>query len=553
MLKDNLTEYFERSIRTNWDHPAFSNYKGETVTFRDVAEHIHRLHAIFNAGGIRKGDKIALIGKNSINWAVTYLATISYGAVIVPVLPDFHSDDMHHVVNHSDSVLLFVAEDINDKLDESQMPNLKAIFSLTDMKPIHDPSGVFTPLVRKVHDDFAATEYVTREKFALTRIANEELAAIVYTSGTTGFSKGVMLQHNSLIANVRYAMNNFQLKAGERMVSFLPLAHAFGCAFDFLFPFASGAHVVFLSKIPSPNVVLQAFQEYRPRIVCTVPLVLEKIYRNRIRPTLDKKTISLLLKVPFIGNGINSSIRKKLVDAFGGAFWEVVVGGAALSTEVQQFFTKIGFPFTVGYGMTECGPLISYSHYHDYRMFAVGRVVDTLEIKIDSVDQERVVGEILVRGENLMVGYYKNEQDTRATIDKDGWLHTGDLGLIDKEGFIYIKGRSKTMYLGPSGENIYPEQVESKINSLALVSESLLIERGGKLVALVYPDMEAVDREGLDEKALAERMEENRKAINQLMPAYINISKIELYPEEFEKTPTKKIKRFLYTVSEAPH
>jgi long-chain acyl-CoA synthetase len=551
MVKANLVQLIEESIRKHWDYPAFCNYKAESMTYRDVAEKIRWMHELFKELGIKRGDKIALIGKNSVTWAVTYLATVSYGAVIVPGLPDFHSDDLHHIVNHSDAVLLFVADDNHEKLDDAEMHHLTGIFSLNDFRVTYDPDGRVRPALDRVNARLSEPDRsaLTRDSFSLPKVGNEELASIVYTSGTTGFSKGVMLLHNSLSANVHYAITHFQLKPTERIVSFLPLAHAFGCAFDFLYPLTCGAFLVFLNKIPSPNIVLQAFQENRPRLVMTVPLVMEKIYRSRIRPTLDKKTISLLLKVPFVGDGINGVIKHKLVEALGGNFNQVVIGGAALNTEVQQFLKRIGFRFTVGYGMTECGPLISYCYPEEFRLFSVGKVVDTLDIKIDHPDHNGV-GEICVRGENVMVGYYKNDEATRETIDEEGWLHSGDLGYIDADGYIYIRGRSKTMYLGPSGENIYPEQIESKLNSMPLVSESLVIDRAGKLVALVYPDREAADKEGVDEHSLLGRMEENRKLLNQLMPSYINVSRIELYPEEFEKTPTKKIKRFLYTVSE---
>jgi long-chain acyl-CoA synthetase len=551
MLTENLTEYVEQSIKTSWDFPALSNYRGETLTYRDVAENISRLHYVFRECHVLPGDKIAVIGKNSVNWAVTYLATITYGAVIVPGLPDFHTEDLHHIVNHSDSIFLFVADEIYEQLDETKMNHLKAIFSLKDFRLLHHRKAHVDQVVSKMESYFSdpMRQPLTRESFNLESIPNDRLACIFYTSGTTGFSKGVMLLHNSLIANIRYAHDHMVLQAGDTIVSFLPLAHAFGCAFEFLFPLTTGAHVVFLNKIPSPNIILEAFREVRPRLILSVPLVIEKIYGARIKPILSKKSTEWLMKIPFVENGINGKIRKQLIQAFGGRFHQIVIGAAALSTEVQTFLTKIKFPFTTGYGMTECGPLISYAPPEDYRMFAVGKIMDTLEIKIDSEDPATVAGEIMVRGENVMVGYYKNEEETKAAIDTDGWLHTGDLGLIDKDGFIYIKGRSKTMMLGPSGQNIYPEQIESKLNSFPFVSESLVIERNNKMVALVYPDMGLADSAGMDQRALEKTMEENRKALNQLLPSYITIHKIELYPEEFEKTPTKKIKRYLYTAA----
>lgn len=554
MIPENLVEYFEQSLKKNWTHPAFTNYKGETFKYSDVAERIAWFHALFRESGVRKGDKIALIGKNSINWAITYVATVSYGAVIVPCLPDFHTDDLHHIVNHSDAVLLFVAEDIYDKIDDARLKHLKAIFCLNDFRLLFARVEDYDTIVLRVEMEYLNTvkDKLTPESFSLPKISNNELAAIVYTSGTSGFSKGAMLTHNSLACNVRYAISHMKLQPGQTIVSFLPLAHTFGAAFEFLFPFASGAHIIFLSKIPSPRVVLEAFQQYRPSVVLSVPLVIEKIYKAQIKPLLEKKSTELLMKVPFVSNGIGMLIRKKLVDAFGANFREVIIGGAPLNGEVQMFLRKIDFPFTIGYGMTECGPLISYAYYKEHKLFSAGRAIDTLEVKINSPDPETIVGEIWVRGENVMQGYYKNEDETREALDDQGWLHTGDLGLIDKDGFIFIKGRSKNMMLGPAGENIYPEMVESKLNSLPYVSESLLIERDGKLVALVYPDMALADADGLTQHALETKMEENRKILNQLMPSFINVTKIELYPEEFEKTATKKIKRYLYTIATHP-
>ncbi|KAB2877797.1 long-chain fatty acid--CoA ligase [bacterium] len=550
MLKENLVEYIEQTIKKNWDLPAFTNYKGETVRFGDVAEKMVRMHYIFRQCNVKSGDKIALIGKNSINWAVTYLATVTYGAVAVPGLPDFHSEDLQHIVNHSDAVFLFVADDIFERLDEHKMLQIRAIFSLNDFRILHSKQDNLAQVLEEA-ESYVQSQLTFEkrpEKFSLERIPNEALASIVYTSGTTGFSKGVMIPHNSLTANVRFALNNLPLHPRENIVSFLPLAHAFGCAFDFLYPFVEGCHIVFISKIPTPQILLEAFKQVRPRLVSSVPLIMEKIYKNRIKPVLNKKSVDFLRKVPLVSNGIDGKIKKQLMEAFGGNFHMVVIGGAALSTEVEGFLMEIGFPFTIGYGMTECGPLISYIPWQKHRRFSVGKVMDTLEIKIDSPDQEKVVGEIMVKGENLMYGYYKNEEDTKAVLTEDGWLRTGDLGLIDKDGYIYIKGRSKTMMLGPSGENIYPEAIESKLNSLPMVGESLVLEKNGKFMAMVYPDMELVDKLKMDERQIEEKMEENRKLLNSLMPAWINIAKVYIHPEEFEKTPTKKVKRFLYTV-----
>jgi len=549
MIAERYVDMLERSIKQNWSLPAISNYQGETKTFAQMGERILWLHDFFEQSGINQGDKIAVIGKNSVNWACVYLATISWGAVIVPILPDFKPDDIQHIVNHSDAVLFFVAESIFENIDESQMPNLAAIISLQNFALLyHKKEDIVRAFDKAAAKAQSGAEALTAENFRLPEIGNDQLAAIVYTSGTTGFSKGVMLPHNSISANIRYAQNNIPLKFGDRIVSFMPLAHSYGCAFEFLFPLSIGCHVTFLSKIPSPKIIVKAFQEVRPQLILSVPLIIEKIYKKQIMPVLSKASMKILLKLPLFSKLIHAKIRKKLVDVFGGQFIEIVIGGAAFNPEVEQFLRRIGFPYTSGYGMTECGPLISYDGYKTSKANSVGLPVDTLEVKIDSEDAQNIVGEILVRGENVMTGYYKNEQATAEAIDADAWLHTGDLGLIDADGYIFIKGRSKNMILGPSGQNIYPEEIEAKLNNMAFVSESLVLDKGGKLIALVYPDYEAADSAGLTEATLAARIEENRTALNAALPSYMQLSKIELYPEEFEKTPTKKVKRFLYNV-----
>jgi long-chain acyl-CoA synthetase len=550
MLKENLVKHIEKSIRENWDLSALSDYHGQSLSYGKVAERIIYLHYIFRKSHIKKGEKIALIGKNSLNWAIVYLATITYGAVIVPILPDFNPNDIHHIVNHSDSVFLFSSNVIYEKLDETKMQNLEAIFSLTDFTLLYHKKKSAVQIIQEAKTHFLDKydHQLAPKKFSFNEIRNDELAAIFYTSGTTGFSKGVMLLHNSLMANVLYAQNHKIMKKGNNILSFLPLAHTYGCAFEFLFPFTVGCHITFLSKVPSPKIILEAFQEIHPQLIISVPLIIEKIYKKQIKSFLNKKTIKWLSKFSLSEKIINQKICKKLMEIFGGNFYEVIIGGAALNQEVELFLKEIKFPLSVGYGMTECGPLISYASHKELKLFSVGQVVDTLEIKIDSDNPRNIVGEILVRGENVMYGYYKNKEATENTIDKEGWLHTGDLGLIDERGFIYIKGRCKNMVLGPSGQNIYPEEIEAKLNNLPFVQESLVIEKDGKLLALVYPDLELVDNKGIGEQELKLKMEKNRKILNQELPSYISISKIELYPEEFEKTPTQKIKRFLYAV-----
>ncbi|MCX6578723.1 MAG: AMP-binding protein [Candidatus Aminicenantes bacterium] len=553
MLKENFVEMIEESIKRNWALPAFSDYEGSAVSYGKVAEKIFWLHYVFDKSHVKKGDKIALIGRNSANWAIVYLAAVTYGAVIVPVLPDFHVDDFHHIVNHSDSVMLFVADAIFEKLEEAKMPDLEGIFSLSDFKLVHSSKKTISKALEKVDSQFLEKfgGQLTKENFAFGKISNDELAGILYTSGTSGFSKGAMLPHNSLAANVRFARNSIALKAGDTILSFLPMAHSFGCTFDFLFPVCVGCHITFLGKMPTPKVLVQALGQIRPRLILSVPLLIEKIYKGRLKPKVEKPLVKLLTKLPVLGGKVLHSIRQKLMEVFGGNFIEIVIGGAALNAEVEAFLRKIDFPFTIGYGMTECGPLISYIPWPKNKAGAVGKLMDTLEIRIDPsiTENKDGSGEVQVRGENLMSGYYKNEEATKAAIGKDGWLHTGDIGLMDTEGFIYLKGRHKDMLLGPSGQNIYPEEIEARLNNLPFVEESLVIEKDGKLVALVYANMEAVDGSGLDERALQQKMEENRAKLNEQLPIYSRITKIELYPVEFEKTPTKKIKRFLYTIA----
>ncbi len=547
MLKENFVEMLLESIKKNWDLPAFSDYKESSITYAEAAGKIKWLHHVFKNIHVKRGDKVALIGRNSSNWALVYLAAVTYGAGIVPVLPDFHTDDFHHIVNHSDSVLLFVADNLYEKIDETKMPGLEAIFSLQDLKSLLYAKKKTTAKAIEKYDG-----QVTQKDFSFDKVGNEELAGILYTSGTSGFSKGVMLPHNSLAANVRFARNNIDLKTGDTILSFLPMAHCFGCAFDFLFPFAVGCHITFLGQLPAPKVLVQALGEIRPRLILSVPLLIEKIYKSRLKPQLDKAAIKTLTKIPGVKNAIYKKIRKKLIDVFGGNFIEIVIGGAALNEEVENFLMKINFPFTVGYGMTECGPLISYTSFKNgHKKASVGQLMDTLEIRIDSTvtRADDGSGEVQVRGENVMTGYYKNEEATKATIDEDGWLHTGDIGMLDGDGFIYLKGRHKDILLGPSGQNIYPEEIEAKLNNMPYVEESLVIEKDDKIVALVYPNMEASDAEGLSEQGLQEKMEVNRELINRQLPAYSRLARIELFPEEFEKTPTKKIKRFLYTIS----
>ena len=543
-----IKEYVEKSLKENWNNPAFSDYLGQTFTFSDVAKDIVRIQGILKTWDIKPGDKVALLGRNSSTWAITYLATISYGAVVVPILADFAPADIHHIVNHSDSTILFTSDQIWENIDDSSMPHLTAIFSLTrfDLLVSRDDEATakwkaeVAAIAKKI-------ENLTSNDINFEEISNEKLGVISYTSGTTGFSKGVMLPLNSLAANVLFGHNNIPLQAGDKIVSFLPLAHAYGCAFEFLWPFSVGCHITFLTKTPAPKTILQAFEQVRPKLVLTVPLIIEKIYKKQIQPTINKQSMKLLLMVPLLDKKIYQQVNKKLSDAFGGNFMQVIIGGAPLNAEVEDFLKKIKFPFTVGFGMTECGPLISYAAWADNPQGACGKILPTLSVKIDSNDPLNEVGEIMVRGENVMLGYYKNPEATNATLDAEGWLRTGDLGVVDNDGYIFIKGRSKSMILGPSGQNIYPEEIEAKLNNMPYIQESLVVERNNRLVALIYPDYDAADEAGLSPEDLVLVMEENKKTLNQELPAYMQLQKTKLYPEEFEKTPKKSIKRFLYS------
>ncbi len=553
MIKLSFVDMVKTSLVNNWDLPALSNYTEESISYGRLADRILWLHSLLSECGVKKGDKIALLGRNSVNWAQVYLATVSYGAVIVPILPDFHTSDIHHIVNHCDARFFFVADALYEKLDESRMPQLEGIISLQDFRVIEARKKAVAKAREKADGQYLKPlgGVLKREQFTLPAIQNSELAAILYTSGTSGFSKGAMLPHNSLAANVDYAQHSIELSVGHSILSFLPSAHAFGCTFDFLFPICTGCHITFLSQIPSPKILVAALAQVRPHLILSVPLVIEKLYRKNIKPKLEKAAVKALSKIPGLRSIVYNKIRAKLFEVFGGRFMEIVIGGAALNEEVETFLRRIHFPYTVGYGMTECGPLISYSRWNMHRFGGVGQTIYTLELRIDPAVTQSTdgSGEVQVRGENVMTGYFKNETATREVFTEDGWLHTGDVGSMDADGFIYLKGRHKSMLLGPSGQNIYPEEIEARLNTLAFVEESLIIEKGKRLVALVYPSMEAIDAAGLDEAGLKERMKENLVLLNEQLPAYSRVSDIELFPEEFEKTPTKKIKRFIYTAS----
>ena len=550
MENDVIKIYTER-FRQNFDLTALSLYgTDEVLTYGEFAANIAKLHILFNKLGITKGDKIALLGKNTPKWITVFIGTLTYGAVIVPILHDFNPNDATHIVNHSDARLLFVSDSIWDTIEFSDLTQVEAVFSLDDKRIIcvKEDKQEIVDIYSHLEADFTAKYPAgfTKNDIAYEHQDKNSVALINYTSGTTGFSKGVMLTYDNLAGNIVFGINEKLYYPGAHCLSFLPLAHAYGCAFDMLLPLAEGSHITIFGKTPAPKLLLKALAEVKPNLVICVPLILEKIYRKQIVPMITKKPMRWVLAIPFLDSVIYSKIRNKLIDAFGGNFEEVIVGGAPINAEVEDFLHKIKFPFTVGYGMTECAPLISYTHYKEFIPTSCGRTLPNMESKIDSPDPENIPGEICVRGQNAMVGYYKNEKATKSVIDSEGWLHTGDMGVRTADGTLFIKGRSKTMILSASGQNIYPEEIESKLNNMPFVSESLVIQKGSGLVALVYPDSEEVDRAGLTDDEFLTKMEENRVELNKIVAPYEKVSAVKIMEEEFEKTPKKSIKRFLY-------
>ena len=554
MIEQNFIKLYEESISKNFDLPALSDYTTDiSFTYGEMGAQVARLHLLYDAAGVKQGDKIAVFGKNSSNWCVSFLSVFTYGAVVVPILSDFKPADAHTIINHSDSIMLFADKQIMEGLSEAEMKNIKSIIALDDFSLIcSTPPAV----LKKAHgelDKLFEKKYpqgYTKEDIKFAEVDNSEVVEINYTSGTTGFSKGVMLSGNSLAGNVTFAMRSIELHPGEKMLALLPLAHCYGCAFDFLFPLAVGVHVTILGKLPATPIIIKAFDEIKPHLILFVPVFFEKLYKNKILPILSKGSMKVLTKIPGISGLIYGKIRKSLIDTFGGRFRETVLGGAALSQEVEGFLFKIKFPYTIGYGMTECGPLMSYTNAGKSRKLSSGQILDILELKIDSEKPYEVPGEILIKGENLMEGYYKNEEATREAIDKDGWLHTGDLGITDKDGFIYIKGRSKSMLLGSSGQNIYPEEIEARLMNMPYIAEAVvLMNKDHRLEALVYPDPDAAKKDGVQDQLL-EKMEENREELNKHVAGYESVKKIHIHEKEFEKTPKRSIKRFLYKLEE---
>ena len=541
----------QKSVIDNWDRDALTDFKGQTLQFHDVARKIEKLHILFENSGIQKGDKIAMCGRNSSQWAVAFLATLTYGAIAVPILHEFNAEQIHNIVNHSEARLLFVGDHVATIIDPQAMPTLEGIINNPDYSLMISRTDKLTYAREHLNELYGKKfpKYFRKEHVEYyMEESPEELAVINYTSGTTGFSKGVMLPYRALWSNYDFAVNVLgnQIKAGDPVISMLPMAHMYGMAFEFLFEFLHGCHVFYLNRIPSPAIIAQALQEVKPVIVIAVPLIIEKIVRKKVFPKIQNNRMRLLLQMPVISKKVREMICQEVLKAFGGRMYEVIIGGAALNQEVEQFLKRIDFPYTVGYGATECAPIICYRDWHTFAPSSCGRAALHQQVEIDSPDPRRIPGEILTKGPNVMLGYYKNPEATAETIDQNGWYHTGDLGTMDEDGNVYINGRSKNMLLGPNGQNIYPEEIEDKLNSMTMVMESIVVQRDTKLVALVHPDMDEAKNMGFSMDDLKNIMEQNRNGLNEMIPAYEKITEIEIVEEEFEKTPKKSIKRYLY-------
>ncbi len=541
-------DYIEQSIIKNWDKDSLTDYKGITLQYKDVARKIAKFHIVLESAGIQPGDKIAVCGRNSAHWAVTFLATITYGAVIVPILHEFKADNIHNIVNHSEAKLLFVGDQAWENLNEDAMPLLEGIASLTDFSSLVSRNEKLTYAFEHRNAIYGQRypKNFRPEHICYRKDRPEELAIINYTSGTTGYSKGVMLPYRSIWSNVAYCFEMLPVKPGDHIVSMLPMGHVFGMVYDFLYGFSAGAHIYFLTRMPSPKIISQSFSEIKPRVISCVPLIVEKIIKKDILPKVDSKIGKLLLKVPIVNDKIKSLARQAAMEIFGGNFDEIIIGGAPFNAEVEAFLKKIGFPYTIAYGMTECGPIICSSRWDTLKLASCGKATTRMEVRIDSPDPKTHAGEIVCRGANMMLGYYKNPEATAQIIDVNGWLHTGDLGVMDEEGYVTVRGRSKNMLLTSSGQNIYPEEIESKLNNMPYVAESLIVLQHDKLVALIYPDFDDAFAHGLQQNDIQKAMEVNHVELNQQLPNYCQISKIKIHFEEFEKTAKKSIKRFMY-------
>ena len=545
---NSFIELIEQSIRNNWDRDALTDYKGATLQYKDIARKIEKMHITFTYAGIKKGDKIAICGRNSAYWGATFLGIVTYGAVAVPILHEFKADNIHNVVNHSEARLLFVGDQAWENLNEAEMPNLEGIIDLKHFDLLVNRSDELYYAFTHLNEEFGK-KYPSRFRasdVSYRREDPEELAIINYTSGTTGYSKGVMLPYRSIISNLRHIHGKVGLHAGDRIVCMLPMGHIFGLVFDFLYGISTGTHIWFLTRMPSPKIIAESFSEIKPNLISSVPLVIEKIFKKNILPKVDNKVGKLLLKLPIISDRLKKKIRNEAMQVFGGEFLEVVIGGAPFNAEVEAFLRKINFPYTMAYGMTECGPLICHSRWDEIGYASCGQTVDGMETKVLSTAPHEIPGELVCRGENLMLGYYKNEEATQQTIDKDGWLHTGDMAIKDHDGNIYIKGRCKNMLLSSSGQNIYPEELEAKLNNMPLINESLVIMKDNKLIALIYPEFNEAISRGLSKDELFNGLDRSRIELNATLPPYSQITQIKIYNEEFEKTAKKSIKRFMY-------
>lgn len=544
-----LNKRFQESIRSNWDRPAMTDFQGGSNLYKDVARKIEKIHILFEKSGIKPGDRVALCGRNSSFWSITFIATLTYGAVIVPILHEFKADNIHHLVNHSEAKIMFIDRSIWDNLDPDQMKNLIGVIHLKDYGLLYSRSKTLDEARAHLNEYFGQKfpERFTPEDVVYYEDNPRELCLISYTSGSTGMSKGVMLSYESLISNVEFCIDKINHEPGEGVVCMLPLAHMYGLTIDMIFPFVRGCHIYFLTKTPSPRIIIEAFSQVKPKVIVTVPLIIEKIIKTRVFPLLEKPLMKLLMHVPFVDDRLLSSIKERLNVTFGGNLEQIIIGGAGLNREVEIFLRKISFPYTVGYGMTECGPLISFTPWYTERLGSCGTAVANMELRINSSDPQHIPGVLSVRGKNVMLGYYKNPEATEAVLDKEGWLNTGDICTLDADGFLYIRGRDKNMILGPSGQNIYPEEIEERLNNMPYVSESLVIDEGeGKLVALIYPDIENTSAAGMSLSDIEKVMDDNIRSLNKDLPAYSQIRRVKLFDEEFEKTPKRSIKRYLY-------
>lgn len=544
-----VNKIFEASFRKNWDRPAISNYHGETLHFKDVARRMEKLHIMFEECGLQKGDKVAICSRNQANWAVTFLAIMTYGAVPVPLLHEFKSANIHHLVNHSEAKILFVDDVIWEGLSESEMPDLHAIIQVNNFRILYAADENIVEAKAHLNELFGRKfpEAFVPESLNYYEDSADELAVINYTSGTSGFSKGVMIPYRAIFSNIEFAKKVLpQLNEKSRVVSMLPCAHMYGLMFEVLYELSVGCHVHFLSRLPSPKVIMQALAEVKPSVVIAVPLVIEKIYKSKVKPVLEKEGIKFLMKVPGLNQVVLNKVKAELINAFGGEFYEVIIGGAAFNKEVEAFFKKMEFPFTVGYGMTECAPIITYDDWKVEKLYSCGKAAPNMEVRIESKDPVNIPGEIQVKGANVFLGYFKNEEATAEVFTEDGWFRTGDMGVLDTDGSLFIKGRTKCMILGPSGQNIYPEEVETVINSQPYVVESLVIEDNGGLTALIYPDFQQGAKDGMSQSEFVKYMEGTLSELNRELPNYAKLKKIEVMSEDFERTPKKSIKRYLY-------